>query len=144
MMLVWPCISIERDSYWSWIPRTSSSQCSINPVLVPPSKPPDTLKDIYDGLINYLKTRVDIRTRMYVVPVEHGNFSQTFQFKMWFFEFITCINFKWDYMLRRIITLLVWICHRTKLRIYKVTQTQSDALVEDGLLNLFDLYGKHL
>ena len=49
--------------------RTSSIQCYNNPVLVPPRKPPDHVKDIYDGQIYYLKTRVDIWTRMNVVPV---------------------------------------------------------------------------
>ena len=38
---------------------TSSSQCYNNPVLVPPRKPPDPVKDLYDGQIYDLKIRVD-------------------------------------------------------------------------------------
>ena len=44
--------------------RTSSSQCHNNPVLVPPRKPPDPMKYIYDGQNYDLKTTVDIWTRM--------------------------------------------------------------------------------
>ena len=39
---------------------TSSSQCHNNSVLVPPRKPPDPVKDLYDGQIYDLKKRVDI------------------------------------------------------------------------------------
>ena len=46
---------------------TSSSQCHNNPVFVPPRKPPNPVKDLYDGQIFDLKTRVDIWTRMDVV-----------------------------------------------------------------------------
>ena len=57
----------------------SSSQCHNNPVLVPSRKPPDPVKDLFDGHIYDLKTRVDIWTRMDVVPVEYGTFDQTIQ-----------------------------------------------------------------
>ena len=52
---------------------TSSRQCCNNPVLVPPCKPPDPVKDLYDGHIYDLNTRVDIWTRMDVVQwsMEH-------------------------------------------------------------------------
>ena len=85
----------------------SSSQCHNNPVLVPPRKPPDPVKDLYDGHIYDLKTRVDIWKRMDVVPVEYGTFAQTFHLTMWFFQFITGINFNWDYVMWHIIALLV-------------------------------------
>ena len=49
MMLMWPCISFERESCWRWNMITSSSQCHNNPVLVPPLKSPDPMKDLYDG-----------------------------------------------------------------------------------------------
>ena len=75
----------------------SSSQCHNNPVLVPPRKPPDPVKDYYDGQIYDLKTSVDIWIRMDVVPVDYGIFAQTFNLKMWFFQFITGITFMWDY-----------------------------------------------
>ena len=68
---------------------TKSIQCQSNPVLVTPSKPPDPVKDLYDGMTCDLKTRVDIWTRMDVVPAEHGKFSHTFHLTMWFFKFIT-------------------------------------------------------
>ena len=42
---------------------------------VPPRKPPDPVKDLNDGQIYDLKTRVDIWTRMDVVPVEYGTFA---------------------------------------------------------------------
>ena len=70
---------------------TSSSQCHNNPVMVPPRKPPDPVKDLYDGQTYDLKTRVDIRKRMDVVPVEYRTFTQTLQLKMWFFQFVTGI-----------------------------------------------------
>ena len=63
---------------------TSSSQCHNNPVLVPLRKPPDPMKDLYDGQIYDLKIRVDIWTRMDVVPVEYGKFPQIFHLTMWF------------------------------------------------------------
>ena len=74
--------------------RTSSIQCHNNPVLVTPCKPPSPVKDLYDGQTYDLKTRVDIWTRMDVVPVEYGTFAKTFHLTMWFFYFITVINFK--------------------------------------------------
>ena len=78
---------------------TSSSQCHNNPVLVSPRKPPDPVKDLYDSQIYDLKTRVDICTRMDVVPVEYGTFAQTFDLTMWFFQFITGVTFKCDYVM---------------------------------------------
>ena len=35
--------------HWRQSMRTRSSQCHNNPVLVPPCKPPDPVKDLYDG-----------------------------------------------------------------------------------------------
>ena len=55
-----------------------------------------------------------------MVPVEYGTFAQTFHLTMWLFQFITGINFKWDYVIRRSVALLVWIGLWTKLRIYRV------------------------
>ena len=115
-----PWISLERESCWRWNLMTSSSQCHNNQVLVPPRKPPDPVKDIYDGQTYDLKTRVDIWTRMDAVPVEYGTFSQTCHLTMWFFQFITGITFKWDYVIGRSVDLLVWIGLWTKLRIYRV------------------------
>ena len=99
---------------------TSSSQCHNNPVLVPPRKPPDPVKDLYDGQTYDLKTRVDVWTRIDVVPVEYGTFSHTYRLKIWFFQFITGVTFKWDYIIGRSVALLVWIGLWTKLRIYRV------------------------
>ena len=97
-----------------------SSQCHNNPVLVPPRKPPDLVKDIYDSHTYDLKTRVYIWTSMDVVPVEYGKISQTFILTMWFFQFITGITFNWDYVIRRSVALLVWIGFWAKLIIYRV------------------------
>ena len=80
------------------------------------------MKDIYDGQTYDLKTRVDIWTRMYAIPVEYWTFTQTFHLKMWFFQFITGINFKWYYVIRRSVALLVCIGLWTKLIIYRVPQ----------------------
>ena len=91
-----------------------------NPVLVPPCKPPDHVKDLYDRQVYDLETRVDIWTRMDVVPVEYGTFAQMFHLTMWFFQFITGINFKWDYVIGQSVALLIWIGLWTKLRIYRV------------------------
>ena len=99
---------------------TCSSQCHNNPVLVPPCKSTDTVKDLYDGQIYDLKTRMDIWKRMEVVSVEYGTFTQTFHLTMWFFQFITGIAFKWDYFLWHFIDLLVGTGRWTKLRIYRV------------------------
>ena len=117
---MWPWILIERESCWRWSLRTSSSQCHNNPVLVTPRKPPDPVKDLYDGQIYDLKTSVDIWTRMDVVPMEYETFAQTFHLTMWFFQFINGINFKWDYVIGPSVALLVWIGLWTKLRIYRV------------------------
>ena len=72
---------------------TNSSQCQNNPILVPLRKPPDPVNYLYYGHTYDLKTRVDIWTRMDVVPVEYGTFAQTFHLTMWFFQFIL-----WDYL----------------------------------------------
>ena len=103
---------------------TSSSQCHNNPVLVPPRKPPDSVKDLYDGHIYDQKTRVDKWKRMDVVLVEYGTFSQIFHLTMWFFHFITGITFKWDYVIGKSAALLIWIVLWTKLRIYRVPPDQ--------------------
>ena len=108
-MLIWPCILLERESYWIWIMRKSSSQCHNNPVLVPPGKPPDPVKDIYDGQNHDLKKRVDIWTSMEVVPVEYGTFDQTFHLTRWFCQFINGIALKWYYVIRKSVALLVYI-----------------------------------
>ena len=57
---------------------------------------------------------------MDVFPVEYGKFDQTFQFRMWFFQFITGIYFKWDYVMWHIVALLVWIGIWKKLSTYRV------------------------
>ena len=49
MMSLWNWILLERESSWIWSLRTSSSQCHNNPVLVPPRKPPNPVKYLYDG-----------------------------------------------------------------------------------------------
>ena len=104
--------------------RTSSSQCNNNPALVPPRKPPDHGKDLYDRQTCDLKTRVDIWTRIVVVPVEHVKFDQTFHLTMWFFQFTTGIDFKWYYVIGRSAALPVWIGLWTKLRIYRFLPDQ--------------------
>ena len=55
-----------------------------------------------------------------MAPVEYETFTQTFHLTMWFFQFITGITFKWDYVIGRSVALLIWIGLWTKLRIYRV------------------------
>ena len=94
---MWPWISLERDSFWRWILRTSSRQFHNNPVLDPPRKPPDHVKDIYDGHTYDLKTRVDIWKRMDVLrhlTWRCGSFSLllvlTSSGIMWFGVVLSC------------------------------------------------------
>ena len=108
-MSMWPWILLERESCWRYSLRTNSKQCHNNPVLVPPRKPPDPVKDLYDGQTYDLKTSVDIWTRVDVVPVDYVTFAHTFHLMMWFFRFITGITFKWYYVIGRSVALLVWI-----------------------------------
>ena len=120
MMSMWHWISLERESCWRWSLSTISIQCHNNPVLVPLCKSPDPVRDIYDGHNYDLKTRADIWTSMEVAPMEYGTFAQTFHLKMLFFQFITAITFKWDYVIGHSVALLVWIGLWNKLRIYRV------------------------
>ena len=100
---------------------TSSSQCHNNPVLVPPCKPPDHVKNLYDVQTYDPKKWVDKWTSMDVVPVGYRKISQTFQLTMQLFQFVTGVIIKWDYVLWRIIDLLVWNGLLIKLRVYSVT-----------------------
>ena len=120
MMSMWPCILLEREICWRWSLRKSSNQCHNKPVLAPSRKPPDPVKDLYDGQTYELETRLDLWTSMDVVPVEYGTFAQKFHLTMLFFQFITGITFKWDYITGRSVALLVCIGLWTKLRIYRV------------------------
>ena len=72
---------------------------------------------------------------MDVVPVEYVTFAQTFHLTMWFFQFITGINFNWDYVIRRSVVLLVWIGLCTKLRIF-----QSSSRPINMVLQMFWIY----
>ena len=78
------------------------------------------MKDLYDGQTYDLKTRVDICTRMDVVTVEYGKFAHKFHLTMWFFQFISEVALKWDYVMWCIIALVLWIGLWAKLRIYRV------------------------
>ena len=91
-MSMWPWILLDRESCWRWIMRKSSSQCPNNPVMVPPRKPPNPVKDIYDGQTYELKTRVYIWTRMDIVPVNYVTFAQTFHLKC----LSKCYIIHWD------------------------------------------------
>ena len=47
---VYVALDIDWDgSLWTWSLRTSSIQCHNKPVSVPPCKPPDPVRGIYDG-----------------------------------------------------------------------------------------------
>ena len=47
-------------------------------------------------------------------------FTPIFHLTMWFFQFINGLYFKWEYVIWRINTLLVWIGLWNKLRVYRV------------------------
>ena len=115
-----------------------SSQCYNNLDLFPPCKPPDPAKDICEGQTYDLKKRVEMWMRMNVVPVGYGTFAQKFHLTMWFFQFITRITFKCDYVMRHSVALLIWIGLCNKLIIYRVT---TDPVIY--LADIFDFYGEH-
>ena len=69
-------------------------QSHSNPVLVPNSKPTDPVMNNDDNNTDVLKVRVDIWTRMDVVPLENGISGQMYHLKMWFFKFINGKKFK--------------------------------------------------
>ena len=52
--------------------------------------------DIYYGHTCGLKTRLYIWMSMNLVPVKYGKLLQVFQLMMWFFQFVTGINFRFD------------------------------------------------
>ena len=79
-----------------------------NPVMVPSRKPPDTVKEIYDSQTYDLKTKMYMWTSMDVVPVEYETFAQTFHLIVWFFQFITWINFKWDHVIGCSVVVCSW------------------------------------
>ena len=120
MMSMWSWISLERENYWRWSPRTSSRQCHNNPVLVPPRKPPDPAKDLDNGQTYDLKTRVDLWFRVDIISVEYETFAQTFHLTVWLFLFVTRISFQWDDVMWHIIVLMVCIGVGTKLIIYRI------------------------
>ena len=100
---------------------TRSRKCHNNPVFFPPRKSYDHVKDLYNGHTYDSKTRVVIWTGMDVVPIKYGTFTHTVHLKMCFYQFITGIKFKWDYVMRRTISLLVWIVVWIKLSTYRVS-----------------------
>ena len=138
IMPMWPCISLERVIYWRWSLRKRSSKCHNNPVLVPPRKPPDPVKDIYDVQIYDLKTRVDIWTRIDVVPMEYGTFAQKFHLTMWFFQFITGITFKWYYVIGQSVFCWYGLVFGPNWEFIEFPQTQSD-----GIAEVLDFYGEN-
>ena len=77
-------------------------------------------------------------TRMDVVPVEYGKFSQTCHLTMWLFQFINGITFKWKYVIWRSIDMLVWIGIWTKLIIYIVPLDTVR-----WSCRVLDFYGEH-
>ena len=89
-----PWISPERGGSCIWNLSKVSRYIHSNPVLFPPIKPPDPVKDIYDGHTYDLKTRLDKFMRVDVAPMQYVKMVQTFHLKMWFFWFITGITFK--------------------------------------------------
>ena len=120
MMSVWPWLFLESESSWSWSLRTSSIQCHSNPVLVPPCKPTDTVKDIYDGHTYDLKQGWIYGWGWMWFQLSMKHFLRNFTLIMWLFWCINRIAFKWDCVLCRVIGMMVWIGLWTKLRIYRV------------------------
>ena len=119
-MSMWPWIHLRGKFIGYEVWGQAPDSVTITQFLFPLLKPPDHVKDIYDGQNYDLKTRVEIWTRIDAVPVDYGTFSHTFHLTMWFFQFITGVTFKWDYVMWCIISLLVCIGILTKLIIYRV------------------------
>ena len=68
--------------------RKISSQCNNNPILASIYKSPYPVRDLYDGHIFDLKTRVNIGLRMNLVSVEYGKLSHMFHLIIWFFSLL--------------------------------------------------------
>ena len=109
MMLVWPQISIDRNSSWSWSLSTRPIQCHNEPDFIPSCKPTNLVIYIYYGQTYHLKTRVDIWTRIGVFLVDYGMFSHIFIFEIWFFQFIDGINFRWYSVLFCNVGIMMWV-----------------------------------
>ena len=120
MCLVWSCPPPESEIYWSWTMRTSSIKNNSKQILVLPRKPPGTFMYFDNGQTYGLKIRVNIWTRIDMVPVEYWIFSRNLHLVMWLFQFINVVTFRWDYVMWMIVSLLVWNEIWTKLRIYRV------------------------
>ena len=121
MFLVWPFPSLERESYWGWIMRKISMQSHSIRVLVIPPKPPGYAMDNNDGQVYDMKIIFDIGIRMYGVLVQYGILVPKCHLSMCFFQFISGITLKWDYIIWHISDLLMWIDLWNKLRIYSLS-----------------------
>ena len=77
IILVWPWISIESKSSWSWSMRTKYRQFHNIAQLFPPFKTPNNLMNISMTVILVIK-KVDIWTSMGVVLLDFGIFTILF------------------------------------------------------------------
>ena len=118
-MSVWSYISLEINSYWSWSLSTISIKCHNEPDLFPSCKPINLVKEYILRYNYHMKTQVYIWTSMGVVLVDYGMFFHLFIFKIWFFQFINDITFRWYYMLLCIVGIMMWVFILKKLRIYR-------------------------
>ena len=109
MMSVWPQIYMEINNYWSCSMSTRSIQFHNEPDLFTYCKPTNIVMYIYYGQTYHLETRVDIWTSIGVVLVDYGMFSHIFIFKIWFFQFINGIAFRWYYVLFCNVGIMMWI-----------------------------------
>ena len=118
---MWPWILLKRYICWRWSLRTSSLQFHNNPVLDPPRKPPDPVKYLYDGQTYYLKSKGGYMDEDRCGSSGVWNILLDISLDYVVFQFVTGINFKWDYLIWQNFALLIWIGIWTKLRIYRVT-----------------------
>ena len=52
--------------------------------------------------------------------MDYGTFPHLFILKIWFFQFINGITFRWYYVLFCVVDIMVWFVILNKLRIYRV------------------------
>ena len=109
MFLVYPCLLLDNEIYWSLILSTSYIQSYSNPILLASCKPPDHVMDNYDGQNFSLKLRFHVWTGLDVVMVACVIYPRTLHMSIWLFQFITGVTFRWDYVMCWIVDMLVWI-----------------------------------
>ena len=120
IILVWPCISIERKSYLSCSLRTSSVHFHGKPDFFHSCKTTNTLMDMYMTVRLMVLKKGGYTDKDGCGSVGVWNIYHNIWFTMWFCQFINCIAFRWYYVLWCIVSILMWIGILEKLKMYRV------------------------